>query len=76
MNTYSIFDFYNFVEKVAICYTFILGVILFFASLAFINYGTTKSEKIFCIKIFCIVVAFLFCTGLFFIIFLNYLQIR
>lgn len=71
MHTYSIFDFYNFVEKVAICYTFILGVILFFASLAFINYGITKSEKI-----FCIVVAFLFCTGLFFIIFLNYLQIR
>lgn len=71
MSTYSIFDFYNFVEKVAICFTFILGVILFFASLAFINYGTTKSEKI-----FCIVVAFLFFTGLFFIVFLNYLQIR
>lgn len=71
METYTIYDFYNFVENVAICFTFILGVILFFASFALVNYGTTKSEKI-----FCIVIAFLFCTGLFFIIFLNYLQIR
>lgn len=71
METYTIYDFYNFVEKVAICSTFILGVILFFASFALVNYGTTKSEKI-----FCIVIAFLFFTCLIFSIFMNYLQIR
>ena len=71
MNTYSIFDFYNFVERIAICSTFIVGIILFFASLTLINYKTTKAELI-----FCIVIAFLFFTCLFFSIYFNYLQIR
>lgn len=71
MEIYTIYDFYNFVEKVAICFTFILGVILFFASFALVNYGTTKSEKI-----FCIVIAILFISCLGCSICMNYLQIR
>lgn len=71
METYTIYDFYNFVEHVAVCFSLILGVILFFASFALVNYETTKSEKI-----FCIVIAFLFFTCLIFSIFMNYLQIR
>ena len=71
MEIYTIYDFYNFVEKVAICFTFILGVILFFASFALVNYRTTKSEKI-----FCIVIAILFISCLGCSICMNYLQIR
>ena len=71
MEIYTIYDFYNFVEKVAICFTFILGVILFFSFFALVNYGTTKSEKI-----FCIVIAILFISCLGCSICMNYLQIR
>lgn len=71
MKTHSIFDFYNFIQNIAISSAAGLGIVLFFCSLTLLNYKTTKAELI-----FFIITVFLFFTCLFFSIYLNYLQIR
>ena len=74
METYTIYDFYNFIQNISIIFSFVLAVILFLCVLAFLdchNYKTNKKKLI-----FSIVIAFLFCTCLIFSIFMNYLQIR
>lgn len=74
MDTYTIYDFYNFVQNISIVFSVGFAVILFFCVLILFNCWNNEPGR----KelIFSIVIAFLFCTGLFFIIFLNYLQIR
>ena len=74
MDTYSIYDFYNFVQNISIGFSVGFAVILFFCVLAFFgacDYKTDKKELY-----FCIVIAFSFFTCLIFSIFMNYLQIR
>lgn len=74
METHSIYDFYNFIQNISIIFSFVLGVILFFNILAFINCCDFKTGRK--ALIFSIVIAFLFFTCLIFSIFMNYLQIR
>jgi hypothetical protein len=74
MDTYSIYDFYNFVQNISIVFSVCFAIILFLCVLAFLgayDYKIDKKELI-----FSIVIAFLFFTCLIFSIFMNYLQIR
>ena len=76
MDTYSIYDFYNFVQNISIIFSVGFAVILFFCVFILINcwdneVGIGRKELI-----FSIVIAFLFFTCLIFSIFMNYLQIR
>lgn len=60
MDNYSIFDFYNFIQNIAISSTAGLGIVLFFCSLTLLKCRTTKSELIFfynyCIFIFYVLI--------------------
>lgn len=72
MDTYTIYEFYYFVQNIAISAAVVSGIFLLFSTLTLLNYyETTKSEKI-----FCIVNTLLFGTCLFFSIYMNYLQVR
>ena len=74
MDTYSIYDFYNFVQNISIVFSVSFAVILFFCVLDFFGVCGCKTDK----KelIFCIVIAILFISCLCCSICMNYLQIR
>lgn len=74
MDTYSIYNFYNFVQNISIVFSVGFAVILFFCVLILFNCWDNEAGR----KevIFCIVIAFSFFTCLIFSIFMNYLQIR
>ena len=74
METYTIYDFYNFVQNISIVFSVGFAVTLFFCVLAFLGCCDDKTDK----KelIFCIVIAILFISCLGCSICMNYLQIR
>lgn len=74
METYTIYDFYNFVQNISIVFSAGFAVILFFCVLLLFNCWDNEAGR----KelIFSIVMAFLFFTCLSFSIFMNYLQVR
>jgi NADH:ubiquinone oxidoreductase subunit 6 (subunit J) len=74
METYTIYDFYQFVQNVSIIFSVGFAIVLFFCSIAFLNcwdYEMNKKELIFCITIAILFIGCLSCS-----IFMNYLQIR
>ena len=63
METYTIYDFYNFVQNISIVFSVGFAVTLFFCVLAFLgccDYKTDKKELIFCIVI---AILFISCLG-------------
>lgn len=74
METYTIYDFYNFVQNISIVFSVGFAVILFFCVLVFL--GACDCETDNKELIFCIVIAILFISCLGCSICMNYLQIR
>lgn len=74
MDTYSIYDFYEFVQNVSIIFSVGFAVILFFCVLILFNCWDNEAGR----KelIFSVVIAVLFIGCLACGIFMNYLQIR
>lgn len=71
MNTYTIYEFYSFVQNMAISGAIVSGVFLLFSTLTLLSYNPTKLEKIFCIIIIVLFAACLSCG-----VYMNYLQVR
>ena len=74
METYTIYDFYNFVQNISIVFSVGFAVVLFFCAIAFLNcwdYEMDKNELVFCIVIAILFIGCLGCS-----ICMNYLQIR
>lgn len=71
MDTYTVYDFYNFAQNIAIGASVISGIFLLFSTLTLLNYSPSKSEIIFCIVNTLIFGICLSCG-----LYMNYLQIR
>ena len=74
METYTIYDFYEFVQNISIIFSVGFAVVLFFCAIALLNCWDDEMDK----KelVFCIVIAILFISCLGCSICMNYLQIR
>lgn len=71
MSVYTIYDFYSFVQNIAIGAAVVSGVFLLFSTLTLLNCSPAKSERIFCIVNTLLFVACLSCG-----VYMNYLQVR
>lgn len=71
MGVYTIYEFYGFVQNIAISGAIVSGVFLLFSTLTLLNCSPAKSERIFCIVNTLLFVACLSCG-----VYMNYLQVR
>lgn len=74
MDTYTIYEFYSFVQNISIVFSVGFAITLFFCALAFFDcydYKSGKKELIFSIAVAILFVGCLACS-----IFMNYLQVR